>query len=362
MLLQKLNFVGFRNLDGQYIEPATGFNVIWGDNAQGKTNILEAINLLSQLKSFRTSSRESLINNQSEFARLAAGISIGDVYNRLTITLSREGKSASFNGKRINNDGDILGRLKTVLFAPEEISLVRGNPAGRRALLDRAVFQSNTGFLHEARDYQRCLKQRNRLLKDKAAEKELKPWTEKLIISGARLRRARFEFIDRLRPLLEKCYSEICQGQEIIDLGFSPRVSDEPENIAADMARVAVRERQYQQTLAGPHRDDLLFLLDGRSLRQYGSQGQQRSFMLAFKSAQVMDTEQQTGSTPVLLLDDLTSELDSRRRQAFFDFLLARRGQVFLTTTDARSLGERGLDSARYFHVEAGHIHADIEG
>lgn len=229
-------------------------------------------------------------------------------------------------------------------------------------MLDRAVFQTNAGFLLDAREYQRCLKQRNKLLKEKAADGELKPWTEKLVISGARLRRARFEFIQRIQPFLQSCYTNICGASEKVDIGFSARISDEPTAMVAEMERIAERERLYKQTLAGPHRDDLQFYLDGRSLRQYGSQGQQRSFMLAFKSAQVMDMEQQSGSAPILLLDDLTSELDSRRRQAFFDFLLARRGQVFLTTTDARSLSERGLDSARYFHVAAGHIHADIEG
>jgi len=359
MHLRELKLQGFRNLQDLLVEPSTGFNVIWGDNAQGKTNLLEAIYLLGQLKSFRSNRRETLIKIGRDEARLSAGICMSGVFHRFELTLTREGQSAVIDGKRVVNAAEMLGRLKTVLFTAEEISLVRGNPVGRRSLLDRAVFQTNSGFLKIARDFQRCLKQRNRLLKLAAEDEQLRSWSLRLAESGARLRQARQDFLQRLRPRLQDCYRTICGGKEEVDLGFSERTGLTTDDLLAELHRTAARERQYQQTLAGPHRDDLQFRIDGRPLKSYGSQGQQRSFLLAFKTAQVLDLEEKIGQSPVLLLDDLNSELDDFRRNAFFDFLLAHRGQVFLTTTDINSLRERDLNPIRCFEIKAGKIQAD---
>jgi len=361
MYLTDLNLHGFRNLQDPQIQPGPGFNIFWGNNAQGKTNLLEAIYLLGQLKSFRSNSSDTLIKIGQEATRLTAGISISGVQHRFELTFNRSGRSGKVDGKKATTAGDMLGRLKTVLFAPEEITLVRGNPAGRRALLDRAVFQTNAGFLPLARNYQRCLKQRNRLLKQRATSAQLEPWTSGLVESGARLRQARETFLQRISPLLQECYKKICAGSEQVELGFSSRVGQTSEQLMAELERVASREIHYQQTLAGPHRDDLQFRIAGRPLKAYGSQGQQRSFLLAFKAAQVIDLKQQTGQSPVLLLDDLTSELDEKRRNAFFDFLLEHSGQVFLTTTDIRFLRERGLKPARYFQIEDGRIYPDYD-
>jgi len=359
MHLRELNLHGFRNLQNPLLKPAAGFNVIWGDNAQGKTNLLEAIYLLAQLKSFRSNRRETLIKNGLSAARLTAGVSISGVHHRFELTLTRDGRSGQIDGKQIVGVGEMLGRLKAVLFAPEEISLVRGSPAGRRSMLDRAVFQVDSGFLPLAREYQRCLKQRNHLLKKGDSDEQLLPWSLALAESGARLRTARHHFLQRLRPLLQNCYRTICGGREEVDLGFAGRVGLHSNDLLEDMERSAARERQYQQTLVGPHRDDLQFRIDGRPLKNYGSQGQQRSFLLAFKTAQVLDLESQVKQAPLLLLDDLTSELDAQRRAAFFEFLLAHRGQVFLTTTDIRSLTERGLEPDRCFHIVEGAVQAD---
>lgn len=359
MHLRELNLKGFRNLQDIQLQPTGEFNVFWGANAQGKTNLLEAIYLLGQLKSFRSNSSETLIKVGQASARLSAGICISGVDHRLELNLTHDGRSGKIDGKRITGAADMLGRLKTVLFAPEEISLIRGNPAGRRSLLDRAVFQTDGRFLTVARSFKRSLKQRNLLLKQGADENQLQVWTQGLAESGAKLRQARLHYLQRIRPLLQNCYHSICSGSEEVDLDFSGRIGQTADDLIAELERVGSRERQYQQTLVGPHRDDLQFRIDGRPLKNFGSQGQQRSFLLAFKTAQVIDIEQQTHKSPVLLLDDLNSELDDQRRNAFFEFLLAHRGQVFLTTTDIRSLQERGLKPARYFNVENGLVRPD---
>jgi DNA replication and repair protein RecF len=223
--------------------------------------------------------------------------------------------------------------------------------------LDRAIFFTAPDYLQLARDYQRQLKQRNRLLKESQDVGSLKHWTEGLIKNGARLRRARIGYLKRIIPFLKQTYGSICLGTEDINIQYPHQDGiNLEETLEREFAGVAAREWRYQQTLAGPHRDDVQFLLQERSLRAFGSQGQHRSFTLAFKCAQVIDLEQQTGETPVLLLDDLSSELDPGRRQAFFEFVQQRDGQVFLTTTDISHLKDSIGTSAREFYLEAGRV------
>jgi DNA replication and repair protein RecF len=282
------------------------------------------------------------------------------VSRRLELSVSRQGKSVRVDGKEVRTPSEFFGCLHPVLFSPEEVMLIKGPPAGRRSLIDRALFQADVTYLDRAREFDRCLRQRNRLLRDQAAEREIEPWTEALIRSGARLRRERLHYLERLQPLMEEAFRQISGGEEAkiqyLPAGDLPALE---KVLAEEMAAVAGRERRLGQTLAGPHRDDPVFSVDGKPLRSYGSQGQQRSFLLAFKTAQVRDLEGLTGEAPPLLLDDLTSELDPNRRDFFFRFLLERQGQVFITTTEIGPLLARGLTAARFFRVEQGALRHD---
>jgi len=357
MFLNHLSLNNYRNFRREQIHPGQKFNIIWGNNAQGKTNLLEAIYLLSNLKSFRTSKQEDLLLKGENQANISAEIHQKGIFHQLSLGLEPHDKICRIDGKKPENTGVFLGLLKTVLFAPEEVGLIKAFPAGRRALLDRAIFFTKPDYLNLARDYQRQLKQRNRLLKEKYDERGLKPWTEGLIKNGARLRRARIEYLKRIRPFIKETYSSICLGAEEIDIQYPDQdYQNLEEQLEREFNGVAERESRYQQTLAGPHRDDVQFMLQGLPLRSFGSQGQHRSSVLAFKCAQVIDLEQQTGEPPILLLDDLSSELDSGRRRAFFDFVQQREGQVFLTTTDITLLKDSIGTSAREFHLEAGSV------
>ncbi|TYO97671.1 DNA replication and repair protein RecF [Geothermobacter ehrlichii] len=359
MRLERLVLAGFRNLAEQEFVPGPGINLIWGNNGQGKTNLLEAVYLLTQLKSFRTARLQQLIAWDGESARLSALTRSGQVGHELRLVLHRGEKRGFVDGERVRSVADFLGHLQTVLFAPEETALIRGGPAGRRALLDRAIFLTDPAFLQVARDYRRCLEQRNRLLKkDVVRAEELRPWSERLAEAGARLRRARLDFAARIRPHLAECYRFITGGKETADLAFGRQVTADAAALLEELARVEERERLCRQTLAGPHRDEVAFSLDGRPLRHYGSQGQQRSFILAFKCAQLLDYRREKGHFPVLLLDDLTSELDRNRRQAFFAFVRENSGQVFLTTTDRETCVLPGMQVNSYY-VEAGRIEPD---
>lgn len=353
MFLRYLLLRQFRNIESLSLQPDPGFNVFWGDNGQGKTNILESIYLLGTLKGFRGNRNEEFVRQGQEACRLEAEVEAQGLRHKIELTISRQGKSPRLDGKESRSANDFFGHLRPVLFSPEEVGLARGYPAGRRALLDRAIFQVNPGYLAQVLDYMRCLKQRNRLLKEQRSDGEIEPWTEALISSGERLREERRRYLERLGPIFRRAYHSIAAGREEADCDYCCAGAGEGQ-LRGELERCFERERRLGQTLAGPHRDDIEFTVEGRPVRLYGSQGQQRSVILAFKTAQIIDLEGLTGESPVLLLDDMTSELDRHRQAFFFRFLLERRGQVFITTTERESLAEGGLDRARYFRVKEG--------
>ena len=361
MILNNLKLRSYRNLAAVDIAWNEHFNVIYGHNGQGKTNLLEAIYLLSHLKSFRGARGQNLINHEEETAWVGALVKKGGVKHRLEIGLQKNGRNPRVDGKTVQKLSQFIGYLRTVIFTPEELGNVKGFPAGRRALLDRAILQTEPTYLDRVQEYARILLQRNKLLKKQVDEEELAPWTEGLIRSGSRIRYERQLYLERFKPFLSQVYREISGDKESAGLNYSVEKKSQEElkdHLAADLEKLASRERKFGVSLAGPHRDDLDFLVDERSLRSFGSQGQQRSFLLAFKAAQVMDLEEQLKEPPVLLLDDLASELDVHRQEGFFNFLLNRRGQVFLTSTQQPLLVDKVQQMASFFTVDQGLVAA----
>lgn len=361
MILDTLKLRFYRNLGSLDITWNKHFNVIYGENAQGKTNLLEAIYLLSHLKSFRGARGQDLINHSAETAFISAAVKRGLVAHKLDIGLQKTGRNPRVDGKTVKKLSEFLGYLRTVLFTPEELANIKGFPAGRRSLLDRAILQTEPVYLDRVQEYDRILRQRNQLLKKQAAEAELAPWTEALVHSGSRIRYDRQHYLTRFKPLLHRVYKEITGGTESAEINYSlavKKLDELTDHMHSSFTRLATRERKLGITLAGPHRDDLDFLVNARSLRCFGSQGQQRSFLLAFKAAQVMDLEEKFSEPPVLLLDDLASELDSKRQEGFFNFLLNRRGQVFLTSAQQSLLAAKVQETASFFKVDQGLVSA----
>jgi DNA replication and repair protein RecF len=359
MYLRRLVLHNFRNLEHVEVVPDRRFNVLWGANAQGKTNILEGIYLLGHLKSFRGAPGSEMIRRQMPAGRLFGEVWRGGVSITIELTFQGNQKSARVNGKPISKSSDFLGLFPTILFSPEEVGVARGYPAGRRALLDRAVFQADPSFLERARTYQRCLQQRNQLLKEGCGAAQLAPWNENLIATGARLRFDRNAYLQRLVPLLQETYRQITAGREEADLHYAAGAGSEAElreGMRRELDQAKGQENRLGRTLVGPHRDDPYFLVGGHSLKQYGSQGQQRSFMLDFKTAQIIDLEATLGHQPVLLLDDMTGELDRQRQEFFFEFLRSRQGQVFVTATELQALCNKGFDDVRSFRVSEGNL------
>lgn len=357
MVLKNLVLKDFRNIVAASLVPEPVFNIFWGENAQGKTNVLEAIYLLGTLKSFRAARNEDLVRQGSSQALVRGETEAEGIKRSLQLGIDQQGKRPLLNGKRVTSPESFFRALRPILFAPEEVALVKGPPAGRRALIDRAIFQTDPYYLAVAQEFDRILRQRNRLLREQRPSSEIQPWTTGLIRAGALIRRERYRFLQRLIPLFQRTYDNICGSREAADLVYREgraELQALQDELATHLEKQSEAERRAGTTLAGPHRDDPYFTVDGLPVRQYASQGQQRSFLLAFKTAQIMDLENLFGEPPILLLDDLTGELDRRRQEFFFHFLLNRQGQVFMTTTDLRPLQEDGFRQARTFQVRAG--------
>ena len=359
MLLKNLKLKFYRNLLKLDMSWNEHFNIIYGSNAQGKTNLLEAIYLLGHLKSFRGTRGHEFINHDAETAWIGATIEKKGVQYDLEIGFQNAARFLKINKKTARKLSDFLGCLRTVIFTPEELGCIKGFPAARRALLDRAILQTDPTYLDRVQEYYKILRHRNQLLKNDVDNLQLSPWTDSLARIGSRIRYDRLTYLSRIYPYLSLAYREITSGTETAQLVYSIEKDTRnnlEKNFLEELQKNSTREKKIGLTLAGPHRDDLDFIVKEKSLRSYGSQGQQRSYLLAFKTAQVMDIEKEFQEPPILLLDDLASELDVQRQEGFLNFLLNCSGQVFLTSAQASGLPNSMRQKASYFQVKNGTV------
>ncbi|MFO7983275.1 MAG: DNA replication/repair protein RecF [Desulfuromonadales bacterium] len=359
MIIKKLVLRNFRNLSEVDIDTDSKINVVWGNNAQGKTNFLEGIYLLGNGKSFRAAKNDQLIENGEGHSLLSGTICKNRVESRVDLLIDQQGKTFRINKKIISSVDEIVALNRQIMFSPQDVGIAAGAPAGRRNIIDRAIFLSRPSYLKKVQDYNRQLKHRNKLLKMNVDSSQLKVWTDNLAQTGAAIRCQRSDFVRSFKTYLQKSHAGLSAQSEEADILLhqgSSGLESSVEELTRDIQTLHDRERHLGITLAGPHRDDPEFHVDGLDLRVYGSQGQQRSFILAFKTALVNYLEDTIGALPILLLDDITSELDKQRKESFLNYLLERGGQVFITTTDLASLLPAGLPEASYYKVHNGRI------
>jgi DNA replication and repair protein RecF len=337
------------------------FNIFYGKNAQGKTNLLESIYLLATMKSFKMARNSELISWNSEFSLIKGWVEKDGVAREISLLLEKQGKKAKLDQKMVTRVTDFFGNLNVVVFSPEELSMVRGVPDLRRRYLDRAVFTSDLGYLSLFHEYMKILKNRNTLLKSNETV-GLDIWTEKLAECGGRIIEKRAVYLEEIKGIFKGFYRNISGSGEMVDIHYKSPSSignDSAENgeaLRIALANRAAEERRRGTTLVGPHRDDIEFLLDGKPLKYFGSQGQQRSYILALKMAEIEYIQRQFGSPPILLLDDMTSELDRERNRNLMEFLKQREMQVFITTTNLHNILLEGIENQRTFLVEQGRV------
>jgi len=362
MRLLGLRLSSFRNLKKVELTPGAKFNVFYGNNGQGKTNLLESIYLLSTMKSFKSAKNAELITFGADFSLIRGVVEKDCVKRDISLLLEKQGKKGKVDGKLATRMDDFFGNLNVVVFTPEEISMVRGAPELRRRYLDRAVFTGDLGYLGLFHDYTKILKNRNALLK-RGELAGLEIWSEQLAHAAAKVVERRLGYLKEMQGLLQFFYRQISGNDEEVELSYRLALMDhqaylaDPEGtLAATLAAHAAEERRRATTVAGPHRDDIYFGLNGRSVRHFGSQGQQRTFVLALKMAEIEYLHRRFGSPPVLLLDDMTSELDRERNANLMEFLKKREMQVFITTTALQNVPFEEGREFRAFQIKDGSI------
>jgi len=349
--LVALQAIAFRNLE-LVLEAHPRVNVLFGDNGQGKTNLLEAIYLAGTLRSFRAGRLEELVGFGAAEARVRARVDRGGE-RVLEVKVTPGHKAARIDGKAARPH-DYFGSMNVVLFQPDDLRLPRGAPSGRRRFVDRAIFSERPAYLAEAQAYEKVLRSRNMLLRgagpiDPAL---LEVYDEQLAKAAVPIVERRRAIVAELGPRAQHVFQRLTRTGRVLEVGYRDAVAERGEAAVSGRAleeavrRQLAADRRRDQargaTSAGPHTDDLALHLDGKDAQKYASQGQLRAIVLALKIAEIEHLESRLGDPPILLLDDVSSELDATRNAQLFEFLDGRAGQVFITTTDPRHVRTSG--------------------
>ena len=359
--IESLVFRNFRNYDALVLGGLGEITVLVGQNAIGKTNIIEGVQLLTALTSIRHATRDQLIRHGSESARLEAAVSDGNRALEITLALDDKSRKYQLNGKA-KRPGDLTRLVPSVIFTPDDLDLVKGSMTGRRAALDTLGSQVNKNYYALRRDYEKVIRHKNRLLKDEADPALVEAINEMVVTCGAQLVCYRTALFARLVPHIVEKYRQISQGREMLSAVYvpswarpaatansagsspafvvpspeehTPLQRDEArESLARALHERAGEERRRGRAVVGPHADEITFLLDSQDASLFGSQGQQRSIVLAYKLAEAAVIEEVLEQKPVLLLDDVMSELDGTRRAALVE-AMERGSQTFITTAN----------------------------
>jgi DNA replication and repair protein RecF len=359
--LARLKLRDFRNYARLDADFSPGFHVLLGDNAQGKTNILEAIYLMATLRSFRGVGGAQMIRHGAK-GYFVGGNVVGQGDHEIKIYWAARERKLSLDGRPVKKLSDYLGTLRTVVFCTEDLQLVKGAARARRRFLDLLLSQTQPGYLPLLQRYMHAVRNRNALLKQRVCdEAALESFSAEMLRLGNDIIRARRELIPKFSPLARLAYRRISNDAEELRIEYQPSVKND---FAVELAQSRAREKTFRATLVGPHRDDLTLLQNEKSAAQFGSEGQKRTLAIALKTAQAEFLTGIHGAPPVLLIDDVMGELDVKRRSGLLPLLERAhhaRGQVFMTCTEESWPRELGRDLQRWV-VNAGALRRSENG
>lgn len=369
MFLQSISLTNFRNYKQVDIPFDPNVNLFIGENAQGKTNLMEAIFTLAMTKGYRSQKDKELIRWDEKYAKIKGIVEKKSGRITLEIILSNHGKKAKLNSLEQKKLSDYIGALNIVMFAPEDLNIVKGNPSIRRRFLDMEIGQIQPVYIHELNQFQKILQQRNALLKDLQKEKNEKQLimldilTESLTDFAAKVVHRRLSFLTRLERFAQSIHHQISRGEEELKLRYlsSVDVSEQAtlskivEEYEHKFVKIKDREIERGMTLIGPHRDDILFFVNEKNVQTFGSQGQQRTTALAVKLAEIELMKEEIGEYPLLLLDDVLSELDDHRQTHLLNTIQGK-VQTFVTTTNIDGIHHESLQKATRYFVSKGKI------
>ncbi|MGE0155510.1 MAG: DNA replication/repair protein RecF [Geobacter sp.] len=350
MLLTGIRLDQYRNLAAAELRPSNQITLLHGLNGQGKTNLLEAIYLLGTGRSFRNVKTPDLIRQGMDTAVVTGQVLTGGVASEIKVQLAGKQRRVTVDGKPVQRAAELHGKLAAVVFSPDDTAMVKQGPETRRRYLDRALYTGKATFLRDYHEYYRTLKQRNALLRCGTTD-GLDVWSEQLVTSGTRLMEHRRQYVAQLLPLVQQHYQRLAGSRETVELAYAP---DSDHRFQEQLEQCRVTDLRRGTTGRGPHRDDLAFMIDGHDLKTFGSQGQQRSFVLALKLAELDHLQQTFGEPPLMLLDDIASELDRERIHNLLDFLRQRQVQVVITTTTTVGIDPGMLQQSSLYRVDAG--------
>lgn len=366
MYIEQLELRNYRNYESIDVSFENKVNVILGENAQGKTNIMESIYVLAMAKSHRTSNDKDLIRWDQEYAKIKGRIQKYNGGLPLELILSKKGKRAKSNHLEQSKLSQYVGNMNVVMFAPEDLHLVKGSPQVRRRFIDMEIGQVSPVYLHDISLYQKILQQRNHYLKQLQTRKQkdqtmLDVLTEQFIGMAVKITKKRFEFVQLLESWAKPIHSGISRNLETLEIVYKPSLDVSDNQEWSKMVDIyeqkfnGIREREIDRgvTLVGPHRDDLQFIVNGRDVQTFGSQGQQRTTALSVKLAEIELIHSEIKEYPILLLDDVLSELDDYRQSHLLNTIQGK-VQTFVTTTNVDGIDHQTLNEATTFEVEAG--------
>ncbi|HHW36654.1 MAG TPA: DNA replication/repair protein RecF [Bacillales bacterium] len=368
MFLTDLSLTNYRNYKKTGLSFENKVNVILGENAQGKTNLLESIYVLAIAKSHRTSRDKELIKWDEEYAKIEGRVQKRMSALSLELVISNKGKKAKVNSLEQKKLSSYIGSLNVVMFAPEDLNLVKGSPQVRRRFIDIEIGQVMPVYMHDLNQYHHILQQRNHLLKqynrDPGKNKVmLEILTTQLVEIAVKITNRRIHFLHLLQNWAEPIHNGISRGLEVLKIQYNPSVNVSEGLDLSKMVEVyyekfsEIKEKEIDRgiTLAGPHRDDMQFFVNGKDVQVYGSQGQQRTTALSIKLAEIELIKSEVGEYPILLLDDVLSELDDYRQSHLLN-TIQDKVQTFVTTTSVEGIDHETLKKAAKFYVTAGGV------
>lgn len=362
MILKSIELKNFRNYEDLDLKFDSGTNILFGDNAQGKTNILEAAYVSGTTKSHKGSRDKDMIRFGEDESHIRTIVEKQGKEYQLDIHLKKNrSKGIAINKVPIKKASELFGILNMVFFSPEDLNIIKNGPSERRRFLDAEICQLDKIYLSDLTRYNKILMQRNRLLKDMQHQPQLmetlQVWDMQLVEYGKRLIRRRRQFVEELSEIVTGIHRNISGKREELVLRYEPNI--DAEFLEDELNRVREKDRKYAQTSVGPHRDDISFFIRGVDIRKFGSQGQQRTSALSLKLSEIELVRQTIHDTPVLLLDDVLSELDSNRQNYLLNSI--HDIQTMITCTGLDEFVRNRFQIDKVFHVIDGHVSETTE-
>lgn len=352
MIVLNLDCKNFRNLENVYIEPCDNMNVICGENAQGKTNIIEAVWLFTGAKSFRGSKDSNFLKFEEKKGACTLNFKSNGIINNARIEFEDK-RTAFFNDKKLKSASNLAGNFNAIVFSPIDLSIVSDGPSVRRKFIDTAIGQIYPSYIDILKNYSRAVTQRNQIIKDYKYDSTvsimLDVFEGEIAATGRKITDFRKRYIELLEQYLPKLYDGISKGKEILQTNY---LSNNGDNLEEQLKIARSEDMHSGVTSVGPHRDDIDFKINGISARSFGSQGQKRSVALALKLAEAEVIKNKTGECPVILLDDVMSELDKQRQNFVLNHIEGM--QSFLTCCDESNF--ENLISGKVFTVKGGSV------